>query len=115
MKYDAHAYRNVGPNRMWRISDGDPVVRVGRFTVEAGSVEEALEVLWAVGNRMAQDANGNIWPSDHPSMSMGDVVLIRVSDGSYLPPFTSYVAVMVGWEMVADQHFPVVAADPLLV
>jgi hypothetical protein len=47
------------------------------YTVEADSPTAAAEAAFAVGNRMADDADGKEHPSWVRSISVGDVLLVR--------------------------------------
>lgn len=91
--YTVTALENVGPTRMWKYAEGDPLLPVGTFTVGGSSIEAALEALWYVGNKMGPDASGATWPADRRSLCIGDVVLI---DGA------TWVCAMVGWQRKAE-------------
>lgn len=49
--------------------------------VDAGDMHTALDVTWAIGNRMEVDANGKAWPKTVRSLSVGDVIAIQQSGG----------------------------------
>lgn len=97
-RYIVSTWMNVGDGTMWEFRPGrDYLERGPRVRVEADSVDEALEKVWVVGNRMGPDADGNSWPSECRSMCMGDVVFIGAI-GSGLAEFWSCEAF--GWKPV---------------
>ena len=58
---------------------------VGEFTIavaEGLDPASAIETLFAIGNRMGEDAKGKSWPETRRSMSVGD--LVRVGRANYV-------------------------------
>lgn len=62
-------------SRFIDFSNGDKVRFAAVVKVEADDVNEALNRLYAVGNRMEEDADGREWPRLVRSMSVGDLIL----------------------------------------
>jgi hypothetical protein len=119
MRYTVTAYVNVAEDSAGRptgmldgYKPGDKLARVGtvgEFQVEVParppsefpSASSVFEKVFEIGNRMAADLDGNTWPSDVRSMSVGDVIEVR----PYRAPLASQpVAIMacdkVGWTAI---------------
>jgi hypothetical protein len=47
--------------------------------IEADTDMDALNAVWAVGNRMSTDVDGKSWSSNVRSLSVGDVVVLTPS------------------------------------
>ena len=78
-RYLVTANVNVAP-RMAGMVDGyqprHPVATVGWYDVWATSFDAAANAMWAIGNRERADLDGQTWPSDVRSLSVGDVLYI---------------------------------------
>lgn len=57
---------------------GDKVATVGYYTVEADDPFAAAEMMFQIGNRYGHglELNGQEWPSDVRSLSVGDVLYV---------------------------------------
>lgn len=103
--YKVQALVNVGPNVFDHYERGDPLAWVTdgngvmTFILTAFDALEAAEGMYAVGNKMAGDHNGQRWPLDIRSMSISDVLVIERLDGEVC-------CVMAvgrdGWDSVTD-------------
>jgi predicted kinase len=93
--------RTIGPSLVIEVEDGD-------------SIERIAEKVWFVGNRMGKDANGNAWPSNVRSMSMGDMVVIDEVDGQRQERvFTIAIAQSIGFRVETIKRvFAESIADP---
>lgn len=83
--YRIAALVNVGPNRFQQHAPDDALAVVTArpgsrapllFCVVGAQVHDALERVWDIGNRMAVDSQGNRWPRDVRSLSVGDVLAV---------------------------------------
>jgi hypothetical protein len=60
---------------------GDKIATVGYFYVEAESFGAAADAMWVVGNKEGADADGERYPADVRSLSVGDVLFIADDGG----------------------------------
>jgi hypothetical protein len=100
--FSISVYLNEGPTRMWEYKPGDPLQWVTDHIVVAESKDEALEVLWRIGNKMGPDASGGDYPSNQRSMCMGDVALVTML--GTIPPgaewSTFHTVEAMGWSAI---------------
>jgi len=89
MRYLVTALVNAEPG-MRGMRDGyEPshkLATVGYFDIETphDDFNEAAEAMFAIGNREGTDLNGQEWPSDVRSLSVGDLLFVsRNSDSVY--------------------------------
>jgi voltage-gated potassium channel Kch len=86
-KYLITANVNIAPRAegmSYGYQPGHPVATVGYYDVEAADWTLAAEAAYAIGNRMGADTEGQEWPSDVRSLSVGDVLYVsRNSDSAY--------------------------------
>lgn len=94
-------YLNDGPGRFLGYEPGDRLYQGPTVTVEVDSPEwyGALDAVWAVGNRMAQGVNGQEWPSYVRSLSVGDVLTIRIFPGG---PVLAWGIARIGFEAIGQ-------------
>lgn len=107
-------YINGGPGMFMGYEKRDllvtgPVVVLDETRVVTGPNSSAqdvdvmwLEHVWAIGNRMGRDHEGNEWPSGVRSLSMGDVAVIGE---------TAYSIAVVGWDPISTDDL-VESLDP---
>lgn len=117
MIYTLLALENVGPGRFLGLQPEDKLrpFDPDGFEVEADSIEEALEVLFEIGNLDTPDRNGKVWPHrTRRSLSVGDVAFaarlepVATIDApgmaAVLVEAGAYVCDRVGWvELTAYQ------------
>ncbi|MFF8595272.1 hypothetical protein ACF061_28305 [Streptomyces sp. NPDC015220] len=60
--------------------DGSPLRLVFRASVRIHDHEAATDAAFVVGNRQGPDANGQTWPADIRSVSVGDVIKVTGPD-----------------------------------
>lgn len=87
MKYLVTANVNVAARGLGMAEGykpGHPVATVGYYDVQADDHEAAANIVWVIGNRMAADDNGQNWPSDVRSMSVGDVLYVADEDSKVM-------------------------------
>lgn len=90
MRFIVRTYINDGPGRYDAYTPGDRVLIGPELTIDVprdavtrnadtptGFADVAANDVWQIGNRMGQDAHGRSWPSDVPSLSVGDVISIE--------------------------------------
>jgi hypothetical protein len=82
MNYLVTANVNAEPNGAGfrGYQPGHKIATVGWFDVEAGSFEAAAGVMWEIGNREATDTEGQAWPADVRSLSVGDLLFVASNE-----------------------------------
>lgn len=105
--YDVWAYVSLDfRNTSLGYQPKAPIATVGRYRVEADDPNAAAEKMFAVGNRMEQDAEGRSWPSTVRSLSVGD--LLAIEDGTQRRKVTTFLAVeRFGWKDVVEPTNPI--------
>lgn len=96
-------YVNEGPTRMWEYKKGDPLREVmDGVDVEADSIEEALEVVWELGNK--EGARAGEYPTTERSLCMGDVAYAwGGARGQDVPEDGAYwVVEAMGWSQLPE-------------
>ncbi|MFB7836192.1 hypothetical protein [Streptomyces sp. NPDC056056] len=86
------AYVNVGPFPFFGYQSGDPVaevttvdnapLRLAFTTDRVTDTHTAADAAFVVGNREACDDQGQDWPTDVRSLSVGDVLEVTAPDGT---------------------------------
>ena len=91
MRYTVTAFINVGQHPFDGYEDGQTVATAPdlTFTVLATDHHDAAEAVWLVCQKVAADANGNRYPRDVRSFSIGDLLRV-VPEGAN--PITRYLA-----------------------
>lgn len=82
-----------------------PTIRVD--VAPGSSVEGIAEAAWSVGNRMTRDADGQAWPANVRSMSVGDMVIIQFRTAEIM-----LVAVDFGFRIVPSTVRPAFDIKP---
>ena len=87
--YQVKAYENIDREHLFReVTEARTFRLVGTFRVRGENQLAALEELWAVGNKEAVDLDGQTWPFNRRSQSVGDLVQIEK---------TFYACQSIGW------------------
>jgi hypothetical protein len=92
---------NVGYGlRRRAYAPGDPVATVGYYAVEADGFAAAAEAMFHIGNRMAADTEGQTWPADVRSLSVGDVLYLAEGDEHATTGVKILAVARAGWTEV---------------
>lgn len=87
--YQVKAYENIDREHLFReVTEARTFRLVGTFRVRGENQPAALEALWAVGNKEASDLDGQTWPFNRRSQSVGDLAQIGK---------TFYACQILGW------------------
>ena len=77
MQVKVQTYINLGPGIFRGYRDGLDKLEAGPQLTISGEDENIIaEAVFAVGNRMGADDNGQRWPSGVRSISVGDVITV---------------------------------------
>lgn len=105
-RFTITAYVNVSDDSFLGWKPSHPVALVDRFQVEAADVHQAAEAMFTIGNRMDVDQDSRKWPSDVRSLSVGDLVEVRIERSS-----TFLACESVGWTDIYEPTNPVVPIE----
>lgn len=79
---------NDGEGRFDKFAPTDKLVVGGQVEIaHADTIEAMLENVAEIANRMAPDNDGNEWPSNVRSLSVGDVVIVGGYGAFVVDPF----------------------------
>lgn len=82
MQYNVTAFVNVDRDNFFGYQSTHPIAEVATFAVKAETAEHAASEMFAIGNRMWCALDGQAWPSDVRSISVGDLLKVRAADGT---------------------------------
>lgn len=90
MRYQVRVLINDGPGRFWRYAgDGDRLTGGAFMLVDGATAGEACDKAFHVGNRMSLDATGREYPKGQRSVSVGDVLALRLENSRSDPLYFS--------------------------
>jgi hypothetical protein len=96
MKVPVQTYINMGPGAFYGYRDGLDLLEPGPVVSAEGEDENIIaEHVFAIGNRMEADLDGQQWPSQVRSISVGDVIVIGE---------TAMACESMGWRFVMDTN-----------
>jgi len=79
---------------------GHPVATVGWYSVEADGFAAAAHVMFAIGNRMGTDKDGQRWPDDVRTLSVGDVLYLAEGNETVTTGVRILAVCHLGWTEV---------------
>lgn len=103
--FHVEAYVNVDRECFFGLRPEHDIALVDTFEIKASGDQEAAGFMWTIGNKMSCDIHGKEWPSDVRSLSVGDVLRVKLGPCHQYPE--GHISVLgcasFGWDDLGDR------------